>query len=160
MGSDRGGRCGQEHNLNTWFVSRSRHAPLSRRSSSSSTNFATMTLRRVTSHGVLAVRVSMSHVRRRQGLATRREAFHVRMRRLLQADLGDGTIMHGCVSSTSSATPAVSVPLWATSARNSSRTATPGPRSNPQPDYCPPQEAHSTSSRLFPGICPCYRSWG
>ncbi len=47
-------------------------------------------------------------------------------------------------SSTRSTTGAVSIPLWAISARNSSRTATPGLRSNQQPDRCPPRGAHSS----------------
>jgi len=40
-------------------------------------------------------------------------------------------------------------PRWAISARNSSRIATPGPRSNPQLDACPARGAHSNpGSRL------------
>src|ERR1700722_5075756 len=45
--------------------------------------------------------------------------------------------------STRSTTGVVSIPLWAISARNSSRTATPGLRSKQRPDRCPPQGAHS-----------------
>src|ERR1700678_4505860 len=52
-------------------------------------------------------------------------------------------------SSTRSTTADVSTPLWAILARNSSSTATPGPRSNPRPDYCPAQGAHSIRGSFF-----------
>ena len=42
-----------------------------------------------------------------------------------------------------STTNAVSIPPWAISARNSSRTATPGSPSNQRPDRCPARGAHS-----------------
>ena len=46
-------------------------------------------------------------------------------------------------SSTTSTIAVAYIPRWATSARNSSRIATPGLRSNPQPDACPARGAHS-----------------
>jgi hypothetical protein len=52
-------------------------------------------------------------------------------------------------SSTRSTTAAVSTPLSAISARNSSRTATPGPGSNPQPDQSPPR-GPTPSGGTFP----------
>ena len=52
-------------------------------------------------------------------------------------------------SSTRSTTAAVSTPRWAISARNSSSTATPGPRSNQRPDPRPPQGAHSRSGSVL-----------
>src|ERR1700685_1167686 len=52
-------------------------------------------------------------------------------------------------SSTRTTTADVSTPLWAILARNSSSTATPGPRSNPRPDYCLAQGAHSIRGSFF-----------
>src|SRR5271170_7026070 len=47
-------------------------------------------------------------------------------------------------SSTRSTTLVVSTPRWAISARSSSRISIPGRWSNPPPDSCPPQGAHSS----------------
>src|SRR5208283_3109992 len=51
-------------------------------------------LRRLAYRCTLALWVSMSGMRRRQGLAAWRKALHLRMRRLRQADLGEGRHNH------------------------------------------------------------------